>query len=92
MTVIPDVTKMTAEQFVMWGFAALLGFLLYAIPAAITDKLRDQDMVHAKIREEHKTLLMSTQIQCYNHADNVPDEETRAKHHRRCLTLQLNGE
>ena len=75
---IPDVSKMTAEQWVMWAAAVLLGFVIWGVSSKLD-----------ALQVEHTRLLSIGQIQCYNHAENVINGN-RTNQQRRCLTLQLN--
>lgn len=91
---IPDVKEMPPEKFVMWICAILLGYGLYNVPSSTLlegklDNLRD---AQATMLAEHKDLLAMGRVQCVNWAEMVSEKEMRARHLRRCITLQVNEE
>ena len=89
---IPDLKDMSPATFVMWVCAILLGFVLMTIPGSGDTAHTAIIKIQGQMVEEHVSMLRSLMVQCYNHAENVPDKELRAKQQRRCLTLQINSE
>lgn len=89
---LPDIKGMTDREFIMWLCGAVLIYLLLMNPLAISQKLDSLIEVQAQMVGEHKDLLKVSQVQCVNWAEMVSDKEMRARHLRRCLTLQVNNE
>jgi hypothetical protein len=91
MIELPNIKEMTADQFIMWICAAVLLYLLLMNPLALNSKMDDLSKVQAQMVVEHHDLLKAAQVQCYNHAENNPDQAMRQNQQRRCLTLQINA-
>jgi hypothetical protein len=69
---------MTAEKFIMWGCAVLLGFVLWGVGAKL-DAMQD----------EHQKLLSINQVVCYNQAELIHEQALRSKQQKRCLDYKL---
>lgn len=87
---LPDFKDMNSNTFVMWVCAILLGFVLMIVPSSGEEAHKEILGAQKKMIEEHELLLKSMMVQCYNHAENVTNNEARARQQRRCLTLQIN--
>jgi hypothetical protein len=68
----------TPTKWIMRLAAVLLGFLLLSLNSKLE-----------ALQNEHAQLLTIAQVQCYNHAENVPNMLLRATQQRRCLEKRI---
>lgn len=88
---ISNISNLTSDQFIKWLAASVLGYLLLVNPLSLSNRIDTMTGLQAQMVAEHKDLLLGIQAQCINHADNVVDQEKRARHLLRCLTRDVKG-
>lgn len=89
-------------QWIMWAAGILLVFVVSnlswptkqdeasAVTKAMFERMDTIIRTQNVMQVEHRDLLKSAMIQCYNHAENVPERDKRDRQIRRCITRQLN--
>ena len=92
--------NMTPQQWIMGAAGTLLTFVLWQIPATFNEKIDAMAKIYVErldlmantqktMQYEHMILSEQFLVQCYNHAENVPDRDRRDRQMGRCLDRKL---
>jgi hypothetical protein len=103
---MPD-SNTTPTKWIMWAAGLMLVTLVGLISPIEMRWKTDETGAYAKVlaermdiivanqnilRKEHQNVSLQNMIQCFNHAENVPDERRRHLQIRRCISWKLNPE